>query len=94
MRKLKLYFHFYRTKFLVPLAFATAILYVFRVMQLAIFSLITATIGYWFYERFINDKKKEKLYFYYNLGITETKLYLFVIFINLIVVMSINIYFK
>lgn len=94
MKKLKLYLLFYKTKFLLPLALAIAILYIFRVMPLTVFSLVIATIGYWFYEHFINDKKKEKLYFYYNFGLTESRLYLFVFLINLIVVMSINIYFK
>ncbi|WP_155995107.1 hypothetical protein [Tenacibaculum ovolyticum] len=94
MKTLKLYFIFYKTSFLPPLALAIYALLKFNIMLLATVALTTATFLVWGYQRFISDKKKEKLYFYYNLGITELKLHLFVFFINLTILVGTNIYMK
>lgn len=94
MKTLKLYFIFYKTSFFPPLALALFTLLKFNIMLLATVALITATFLVWSYQRFISDKKKEKLYFYYNLGITELKLHLFVFFINITILVSTNIYMK
>jgi hypothetical protein len=94
MKKMKLYFLFYKAKFLPPLVLALFALLKFKIMPLAVIALITATLLIWFYQRFINDRKKQNMYFYYNLGLTELKLYTFVIFINLTILIGTNIYIK
>ena len=63
-------------------------------MPLAILALISTTLLVWFYQHFINDKENQDLYFYYNLGLTELKLYSFTFLINLIILISINTYLK
>jgi len=90
MKNLKIYFLFYKTKFLPPLALALFTLLKFKVIQLAVLALLTTTILIWVYQRLINDKKKESLYFYYNLGLTELKLYAFIFFINLTLIVCTN----
>jgi len=90
MKKTPIYFHFYKEKFAFPLGLSLFTLFGFRIMPLAVMALITATLLIWFYQRFINDKKKQSLYFYYNLGMTEIKLYSFLLFINLIILTGIN----
>ena len=82
MNNIKLYFLFYKSKFLPSLALAVFTLLQFKIMFLAVLSLIISTFLIWFYQRFIGDKKKKELYFYYNLGFTEIKLYTFIFFIN------------
>ena len=94
MKKLKLYFLFYKTHFLLPLGLALFALLRFRIMPLAVIVLLITTVTIWFYQRFIDDRKKQKLYFYYNLGFTELKLYGFVFCINLALLISTNIYLK
>jgi len=94
MKKINLYFLFYREKFLVPLALSLFTLFNFRIMPLAVITLSSTTLLIWFYQHFLTDKKKQTLYFYYNLGATEFKLYTFVFFINLIILIGINIYIK
>lgn len=94
MKKINLYFLFYKKKFAFPLALSLFTLFSLRVMPLAVMILSATTLLIWFYQRFINDKKKQALYFYYNLGLTELKLYTFLFFINLIILIGINIYIK
>ena len=94
MKKIQLYFLFYKSKFAFPLAISLFALYSLKIMPLAILILIATTLLIWFYQRFINDKKKQSLYFYYNLGLTELKLYSFTFLINLILLICINIYIK
>ena len=53
---------------------------------LSITSLILTSIIIWFYNHYINDPKKEKLYLYLNQGISETKLYIFTFLLNLLVI--------
>ncbi len=94
MKKLQLYFLFYKTKFFLPLALTLFVVFKYKMMPLAVLALLTASLLVWFYQNFINDAKKEKLYFYYNMGITELKLYAFVFFINLIITITLNICMK
>jgi hypothetical protein len=94
MKKINHYFLFYKTKFLPPLSLALFTLLKFRIMLLAVITLLATTILIWFYQRYINDKKKQALYFYYNLGLTELKLFTFLFFINLILLIGINIYIQ
>ena len=69
-------------------------MYNFKIMPLSILVLIATTLLIWFYQNFINDKKKQSLYFYYNLGLTELKLYSFTFLMNLILLICINFYLK
>mgnify|MGYP006085769999 CR=1 FL=1 len=94
MKKTTLYFYFYKEKFAFPLSLSLAALFRFRIMPLATMALLASTLLIWFYQRFINDKKKQTMYFYYNLGLTEFKLYAFLFFINLVILIGINIYIK
>lgn len=94
MKNLKIYFLFYKTKFLLPLVFALFTLLKFKMKQLAALALLATTILIWFYQRFSNDKKKKSLYFYYNLGLTEFKLYAFIFFINLVLLICTNAFIK
>ncbi|WP_347175203.1 hypothetical protein [Polaribacter uvawellassae] len=94
MKKINLYFYFYKNKFAFPLALSLFILFSLRAMPLAVLTLAATTFLIWFYQKFINDQKNQTLYFYYNLGITELKLYTFLFFINMIVLISINISIK
>ena len=94
MKTLQLYFLFYKTTFFLPLALTLFVVLKYRMMPLAVLALFTASLLVWFYQNFISDPKKEKLYFYYNLGITELSLYTFVFIINLISVTIINICLK
>ena len=63
-------------------------------MLLALIAMIVTTLLVYFYDRFIEDRKREKLHFYYNLGITELKLYAFIFFINLFIITITNICMK
>ncbi len=94
MKKINLYFQFYKNKFAFPLTLSLFTLFSLRIMPLAVLTLAATTFLIWFYQKFINDQKNQTLYFYYNLGITELKLYTFLIFINMIVLISINIGIK
>ena len=94
MKKLKLYFIFYKNKFAFPLAISLFALYSSKIIPLTILTLVFSTLLIWFYQRFINDKKKQSLYFYYNLGLTETKLYSFTFLVNLFLLICINIITK
>ena len=94
MKKLKLYFLFYKTIFLPPIALAIFALLRYGEMFYGVVALVTTSILVWFYRHFIDDRKQEKLYFYYNLGLTEIKLYGFVFCINLILLICANIYLK
>ncbi len=94
MKILKLYFLFYKTTFFPPLALALFALLKLNIMLLATIALLTATLLVWSYQRFVNDKKKKTLYFYYNLGLTELKLYTFVFIINLFIITGTNICIK
>ena len=94
MKKINLYFLFYKTNFLPPLCLALFTLLKFRIMSLAVLVLLATTILVWFYKHYINDKKKQRLYFYYNLGFTALQLLTFLFFINLILLIGINIYIK
>ncbi|MFT6065041.1 MAG: hypothetical protein ACJAYY_000769 [Paraglaciecola sp.] len=94
MKKLKLYFLFYKTKFLFPLTFAILTLVFTNIMLIAVITLLMATLLIWFYQGYVNDRKKVALYLYYNLGISTLKLYVFLFFINLIVLTGTNICIK
>jgi hypothetical protein len=94
MKKINLYFHFYKNKFAFPLALSLFTLFSLGFMPLSVMILAATTFLIWFYQKFINDKKNQTLYFYYNLGLTELKLYTFLFFINMIVLISINIGIK
>ena len=94
MKTLQLYFLFYKTTFFPPLALTLFVVLKYKMMPLALLALLTASLLVCFYQNFINDSKKEKLYFYYNMGITELKLYAFVFFINLIITITLNICMK
>ena len=91
MKTLKLYFLFFKTKFLPPLTLAIFVLIKYQLMLLALIAMIVTTLLVYFYDRFIEDRKREKLHFYYNLGITELKLYAFIFFINLFIITITNI---
>ena len=94
MKKITLYFYFYKEEFAFPLGLSLFALLSFRIMPLATLTLTVGTLLIWFYQRYINDKKKQTMYFYYNLGVTEFKLYTFLFFINLAILTSINICMK
>ena len=94
MKKIRLYFLFYKSKFTIPLAVGLFALYASRVLSFAILLLSITTLVIWFYQYFINDKKKKSLYFYYNLGLTELQLYLFTFLLNTILLIGINSYIK
>ena len=90
MKSLKLYFLFFKSNFLFPLVLSVfASLYSQNSAQ-GVITLVVASIMVWFYERFINDSKKQKLYFYFNFGISEFKLHLFTFCINLFLLIMIN----
>ncbi|WBX77442.1 hypothetical protein PG911_04030 [Tenacibaculum ovolyticum] len=63
MKTLKLYFIFYKTSFLPPLALVIYALLKFNIMLLATVALTTATFLVWGYQRFISDKKKKNYIF-------------------------------
>lgn len=90
MKKFRLYFHFFKSKFFLPLVFSFYISTLEKTFTLSIFTLILLSIITWFYNHYLNDSKKQKLYMYFNLGICELKLYLFTFFINLILLLSLN----
>lgn len=90
MRKIKIYFHFYRNKFFIPLVFGVFILVFSHVFILAFISLMLASVGVWFLNHYIDDRKKQRLYFYFNQGISESKLYIFTFIINLAILIIIN----
>ena len=94
MKRILLYFHFYKRKFIFPLIAAIFALIYTEISTIAIITLIAATILIWFYERYLNDRKKESLYFYLNLGVSELKLYTFLCFVNLIILIGFNMYMK
>ncbi|CAL2102025.1 membrane protein of unknown function [Tenacibaculum sp. 190130A14a] len=94
VKKLRLYFLFYRTKFFLSLAFSLFILLKLKAFFWVLIALITAVITTWFYHRFINDRKKQTLYFYYNFGLTEFKLYSFIFFLNFFLLVCINLIIK
>lgn len=94
MKRIHLYLHFFKRKFVFPLIAAIFALLYTEISTIAIITLIAATILVWFYERFINDRKKESFYFYYNLGLSELKLYISLFFINLIILIGFNIFFR
>jgi hypothetical protein len=94
MRKLKLYFHFYKSKFFITLVFCLFILIKYQNLLLALISLTLASLGVWFVQHYINDKKKESLYFYFNSGISEFKLYFFTFVVNLSILIITNNIFK
>ncbi len=90
MKNLKSYFHFYFSKFFISLAFGIIILMTIKIFPLAFISLILSSLLVWFIQHYINDKKKQTLYFYFNQGISEFKLYLFTFTVNLTILIIIN----
>ena len=90
MRNLKLYFIFYKTKFLFPLLSSIFALFYTNIISIAVITLLAATILVWFYITFLEDRKKTTLYFYYNLGISDFNLYSFVFFVNFIILIGLN----
>lgn len=85
MRKIKSYFHFYLGKFFIPFAFSLFILISFKTFFFMFLSLTLSSLVLWFIHHYINDRKKQTLYFYFNQGISELKLYLFTFILNLAV---------
>ena len=90
MKKLNPYLLFYFGKFFLSLAFSFFVLVWYRIPTLAFITLTLVSLLIWFYHHYLNDKKKQSLYFYFNLGISELKLYLFTFCLNLLILISIN----
>ncbi|TVZ57191.1 hypothetical protein OD91_2501 [Lutibacter sp. Hel_I_33_5] len=80
--------------FFPPLGLALFTLLKFKAMPLAFFILISTTLLLWLYQRYINDPKNKNLYLYFNLGLTQIKLYSFTFFLNIIILTIVNMYIK
>lgn len=79
---MSLYFLFLKEKIASPIASALFALLISRNLSLSILTLLISLLILWVIERFINDPNKKKLYFYFNFGKTELKLYSFVFLIS------------
>ena len=90
MKNLKLYLHFYYSKFFISLSLGAFVILRYQIPKLAFISFFLASLLVWVYHHFINDIKKQSLYFYFNLGLSEIKLYLFTFFLNLFILTVLN----
>ena len=90
MKKLRPYLQFYYSKFFISLALGLFVILRYQIPKLAYKGFFLASLLVWMYHHFVNDRKKQSLYFYFNLGISELKLYLFTLFLNLAVLIIVN----
>ncbi|MFD2568982.1 hypothetical protein [Pseudotenacibaculum haliotis] len=94
MKKLRLYLIFYKSTFLFPLIVSVLAFAKEKHIGTAIFALFFATLGIFFYNHFIDDPKKQRLYFFFNHGISETKLYGFIFVLNALFLTALNLLWK
>jgi len=86
VQKFSLYFRFYSRTFLPPL-FASLFVYFQNGFKgLSILVLAVTLCILFLYRRFLDDPRRKQLYFYFNLGMTELKLYGFVFLVNFLIV--------
>lgn len=83
VRKIRIYFLFYYHKFLIPFLTGLFAITAFTSFLPIIIILTFVSLFMWFYNHYLVDDKKQKLYFYFNLGIGEFQLYSFVFVLNL-----------
>lgn len=86
-KKLKLYLYFFKGKFFIPLIFSVFIVYTFQLLFLGFMGLACTSVFVWFYHHYLNDIKKQHLYFYFNFGLSELQLYIFTFILNLILLL-------
>jgi len=89
MKNSFVYFLFFREIFFLPLAGSLFAYFRIGYWGLSIFLCAAILFIVFLYKRFLDDPKKKQLYFYFNQGFTEFKLYGFAFVVNSLLILLI-----
>jgi hypothetical protein len=89
LRKLSLFFEFYKRHFALQLLFPLLIHYMKSSNGLTYLTFLAFSLLVWGYNYFLDDPKREKLHYFFNFGFTELQLHGFTFILNLILLILI-----